>query len=87
MVNVGWSYLMLPSQGEERKRQPVLEVERTTRGGSWFLSGGATEGCSSMVVCGGNRQQESDDVWSDPRWKTTRPVGLKDCLDCYCCGD
>jgi hypothetical protein len=55
----------------EERTTSVSKWERSMRGGSYFPCGGMTEGCSGAAVYGGGRQLELDNVWIDPRWKTT----------------
>jgi hypothetical protein len=46
-------------RGKEHVRWLLVSTHRVTRG------------CSGVAVCGGCRLPESDDMWIDPRWKTT----------------
>jgi hypothetical protein len=61
----------------EEEVAPVSEGERSMQGSSWFLCGGATEGCNDAAMCGSGQQLELDFVWIDPRWKTiSQPENL-----------
>jgi hypothetical protein len=55
------------SKRREEGAASVWKGERRMRENSWFPHGGVTGGYNNVVVCGGDRQSKSDNVWIDMR--------------------